>query len=303
MVPPAGVMHTAIVHTGARTAAPAGFLMGLAAPHRIVGAGLIGMVFAAHRHGVALPDAGRLVALFVLLVVTLAVIRIWTPLFGAVSVTKRALALGVGVLAGGGAIAAVAAEGSWPAAAVLAGLFVHESVFFLPPVSAARRFPVEAGLVVSEGVLLPAFGYAAVAYGWPAASAWTVVAPWAIPWSLVAVTGLAAAGSVCAAFAQAPVADSCGLPAMRVVLPPMLVAIVALGAVSGAIALVLAGHGPLLEPELALLATPVAVMPAFFGWLALADPRPEWRYRRIEYLVTSAALALYAGMAVVMLVA
>ena len=303
MFTPAGVMHTGIVHTGAHTAVPAGFLMGLVAPHRIAGAAVIGMAFAAHRFAAPLPETGRLVALLVLLVVALAAIRVWTPLGGGFSRVKRIMTLCVALVAGGGAVAGLAASGSWAAAAILASVFVSESVFFLPPLSAAKRLPVEAGLVVSEGVLLPAFGYAAVASGWTTASAWTMVAPWTVPWSIVAVTVLAAAGSTCAAFVQEPMADSLGLPALRSVLPPIIVAIGALLAVSSAIALVLAGRGPHLEPELALLATPVAIMPAFFGWLALADPRPEWRYRRVEYLVTATMFALYGGLSVVMLVA
>jgi hypothetical protein len=176
-------------------------------------------------------------------------------------------------------------------------------VFFLPPVSAARRLPVEAGLVVSEGVLLPAFGYAVVALRWADASAWAPAVPWTMPWQIVALTVLAAAGSACAAFVQEPMADSLRLPTLRAVLPPILVAVGGLVGVSGAVALVLAGQGPRLGPELALLATPVAVMTAFFGWLALADRRPEWRYRRVEYLVTSSFFALYAGLIVTILAA
>ncbi len=264
----------------------------LAAPHRLVGALVTGGALALV-HGGPLPGgAGAFAAVVVLTTVALSALRAWFLLRGVASASHQSLVMGLAGGAATGALVVLIMTANWPSVAVLVILLVIEWLLFLPPVSLARRVPVEVGLTVSEGGVLPAFGYAAA------------LGRWAAPWPLLAATLCVSLAASSAAFVGESGVDSLApRPTLRRFAPPTAVALLSLSALTAAIALVLGGAGPGLDPELALLATPMAVMSAFFGWLSLFDPRPEWCLRRIEGLVTASVLSWYAGLLLVLLVA
>lgn len=188
------------------------------------------------------------------------------------------------------AIVVLAVRGSWSGAALAAGFVAVEVVAHGVPVEGVRRVPFEAFALVGEGAIAPLVGYAALA-GDPG------------PPAVLLLTVPNALALALAASLADPTGGRSAQPSLRAVLPGLLHAVLALVASGGALAVVVAGEGLDLRPELALLAVPVAAMAVVFGWLALLDPRPERRERRVGLLVTIAALALAAGVAFVLVVA
>lgn len=264
----------------------------LAAPHRAVASLLTGGALAL-AHGGPLPGGFRaLAAAGLLTIVALSALRASTLLRGVTSAGRQSIVLGLAGLAGGGALAVLILTANWPAVAVLVILCLVEWLLFHSPVSIVRGVPVEVGITFAEGGILPALGYAAVTGGW------------AVPWPLIAATLCVSLASSSSAFVTDSYEGSLAPgPTLRRFVPVTVVVLLSLSALTAAIALVLAGAGPGLDPELALLATPVPVMAAFFAWLSLFDPRPEWRLRRLKGLVTASALSWYAGLLLVLLVA
>ncbi len=206
----------------------------------------------------------------------------------------RARALRIAALAAGAAAAVatlvvLVAGGSWSGAALAVAFLAVELARRESPRDLAQRVPFEAFALVGEGALAPLVGYAALA-GDPGPIAMLVLT---VPNALA----LALAASLAEPAGEEPAAS------LRPLLPELLHAVFALAATSGAIVVVLAGAAVSLRPELALLAAPVASMAMVFGWLALLDPRPERRQRRVEYLVTVASIALAVGVAFVLVFA
>ncbi len=292
MARPTARLVARLVARPAGRAFPLASFVRLGAPHRTVAAVLTGAAVAVARGGATPGGAGVFLTVVALTTVALVALRARDLLQGAASAAVRGVVTGIAGGAAGVALVVLIIAASWPAVAILVLLFLVEWAFFLPPLSLARTVPVEAGLAAAEGVVLPALGYAAV------------LGRWAAPWPLLAATLCVSIAAVSAAFVQEQTADSLAPGrTLRSFAPPTAVAVLSLAGLTAAIAMVLAGAGPGLGPELALLASAVAVMAAFFGWLSLFDPRPQSRLRRLEALVTLSVLSWYGGLVLVLLVA
>lgn len=267
-------------------------------PHRVAAGLIVGMALAwraghpsvpirpgAFGDGAANAWAGCAVALLVI-AATFA-FRLHRAADPASPRALRVVLLVAGASAAAGAFSLFVVAGSgWGAAlaVVLAAIEVAAHVLRWDPV---RTVPFEAFAVVGEGALAPLAGYAALA-GDPGLAA------------LLVLTVPNALALALAATLAEPAGIESPRRSLRAVLPGLLHAALALAAATGAVAVVIAGMGISLRPELALLAVPVAAMAVVFGWLALLDPRPERRERRAGQLVTVAGLALALGVAVVL---
>lgn len=275
-----------------------GGVIRLTAPHRQLALFLTGGAVGIYRQTgeplvlEGVPTAaslGTFLGLVVLTIVATAAVRLWEQRGFAGRPTMQSMVMGIAGAGAGGAIVLALIAAGWAGFLVLAGIVVLEWLFHLPPLFLGRRVPVELEVLLSEGLLLPVLG--ALALGSPV--------PWELAWLTVPV-----AGSLAVAALPGTGAGTEGRATMMAnVLTPLWAAALGLGLVSAAIALLLAGHAIPLHPELTLLASPVAIMAAVFGWIALADPRPESRYARIEILTRVAGLALLAGVLVVVLFA
>ncbi|MFP4114473.1 MAG: hypothetical protein ACOC2Y_06430 [Spirochaetota bacterium] len=273
-----------------------------AAPHRVFVPFLAGTAYAVREiggpsasvlspAGGALPRLGATLALGLLLTVAVALLRLWALGEGRATPFRQSLIMGGTGVSSGASVAILIVAGSWIGVVLLLAVLTLEWLFFLPPLALCRRFPCEPELVAIEGVLAPLLGFVVIAARMP------------LPWSFVAVTGLAGASVAIAVFLQDPVRDALPMRSVADLVPPVVAGAVALALATAALALVLAGAGPQMRAEHALLATPVAVMAAVFGWLSLADPRPDWRYRRLERLLGVCAFTLYGGLVLVLLFA
>ena len=257
------------------------------APHRFVPPYVAALACA-----VAWGDArGVPVALLVLALcwVTLAAVRLWergstvrSPLF-------QSVVMAVAGSAAGATVVILIVAGAWVALTVFIATVAVEWLFLLPPFALGRFVPRELPAAVTEGLLAPALGYAAMQAA-------------GVPWGLFALTLLVGVALVAADYLPEESAPP-AVPTLRDLVPPLVVAIGALTVQSGAVALVLAGGGVGLRPELALLAVPVAVLATVFGWLALADPRPETREWKVRRLVVSGGMALVVGVVLVLVAA
>lgn len=260
-----------------------GSLLRISGPHRIVLAFAVASGYAFHLSGgFGLASGGRQEALLVAAVVALLVVAL------------GAVRLGLAAVGAGASVALVVAlilSGSWMAVAIAIIALAAEIVSFIVSPAFARRWPVDILFTAVDGAVVPAIGFVLIAGGWK------------VPWELLAVTllvsfSLAVAGSLRE--------DSRG-PSELIDLPglvtPNAASVLALVAGSGAIAMTLGGGGLQLRPELALLASLIAVMCLFFGWISLVERRPEWRTRRVAVLVASSAVTLSVGLVLVMLFA
>jgi hypothetical protein len=272
-----------------------------AAPHRILAPFIVGAAFALHEAGYGgrgeglvvqqldVSPIGHVVILAVLVVSTVTLLRVWALQRASSSSLAQSLIMGVAGVGGGGALVLLVSTGNVVGSAAFAVLLANEWLFLLPPVSLAERVAAEPGAIVTEGLLAPLLGISATGFLRD------------VPWSFLIVMLLLAGGLGSVAFVREPVRSHSSVRSLAGSVSPLLSAIVSLLLVTAAIAMVLAGAGPRLRPERALLATPVAIMAVVFGWLALADPRPESRYLRVERLLTTGGLALHAGLVLVLM--
>lgn len=259
-----------------------------AAPHRFVPLYAAGFAYALGRADGAGIPASMLV--LVLGWITFAAIRLWDPGDATRSVLVQSVLMAVAGSAAGAAVVILIVGGGWGALVVFLLAIAVEWLFFLPPLALRRSVPREIAALAAEGLLAPALGYASLQPG-PG-----------VPWGLLGFTLLVGIGLAVADYLPETGPSGSG-PTLRDIAPPLAVAGGALVAQSAAIAIVLAGGGPLLRPELALLAVPVAVLATVFGWLALADPLPEARDLKVRRLVVSGGVSLVLGVVLVLVAA
>ncbi|MFW5743200.1 MAG: hypothetical protein ACOC2D_07975 [Spirochaetota bacterium] len=277
----------------------AGAIVRQTGPHRLAAGLIIGMALAWRASHPSIPvrsgalGAGAATAwsgLFAVLLLVLAAVGFrLRPADPAWARTLRIVASAAGAAAAIAALVLLVAGGSWPGAALSVAFLAVELARQASPRDLARRVPFEAFALAGEGALVPLVGYAAVA---------GEVGPMAM---LVLTVPNALALALAASLAGPAVAEPG--TSLWSLFPAPLHAVLALAATSGSIVVVLAGAAVSLRPELALLAVPVASMALVFGWLALLDPRPERRRRRVEHLVTVASIALAFGVAFVLVFA
>ncbi len=259
-----------------------GSLLRISGPHRILLAFAVAFVYSVFLSGDAgSAEGGRLGVVLVPAVGALLIVAL-----GAIRLGLAAVGAGASVVL----VVLLVLSGSWMAVAIAVAAIAADIVYFIVSPALARRLPVEMLFTGVEGAAVPTIGFLLFSGGWK------------VPLELLAVTALLLFSLAVAASLREDsrgVADLVDLPSL---VTPVVASILSLAAGSGAIAVTLGG-GFELRPELALLASSVAIMCVFFGWMSLVERRVEWRAQRVAALVASSAVTLSIGLVVVMLFA
>ncbi len=144
---------------------------------------------------------------------------------------------------------------------------------------------VEVEALVEEGLLLPLLGV--MISGGPLSALFPIMA-------LLAPLGAAGVASV---FTHEPLRVLAGVPTVGA---KRWAAGATLAVCSAVIVVANLGVPLRLRPEEALFVSSVSILALVIGWLMLADPRREWRDRRVRLLVTGAILSFEIVLIVVL---